>query len=41
MTTSVLEVAKAVPRWRDLNMRRLIFPTLPEGVTAHISGSTP
>jgi high affinity sulfate transporter 1 len=41
MTTSVLEVAKAVPRWSDLKMRRLIFPTLPEGVTAHISGSTP
>ena len=41
MTTSVLEVAKAAPHWSDLKARRLIFPTLPEGVSAHISGPTP
>jgi len=41
MTTSVLEVAKAAPHWSDLKARRLIFPTLPEGVSAHISRSTP
>ena len=41
MTTSVLAVAKASPRWGDLKTRRLIYPTLSEGVEAHISGSTP
>ena len=41
MTTSVLEVAKAAPHWSDLKASRLIFPTLSEGVGAHISGSTP
>jgi sulfate permease, SulP family len=41
MTTSVLEVAKAAPHWSDLKASRSIFPTLSEGVGAHISGSTP
>ncbi|MGH2825698.1 MAG: SulP family inorganic anion transporter [Actinomycetota bacterium] len=41
MTTSVLEVAKAAPRWDDLKARRLIFPTLSEGVDAHGSESAP
>jgi sulfate permease, SulP family len=41
MTTSVLEIAKAAPRWGDLEARRMIFPTLSEGVDAHVSESTP
>jgi sulfate permease, SulP family len=41
MTTSVLEVAKASPHWGNLKTRRLIFPTLSEGVAAHNAGSTP
>jgi len=41
MTTSVLEVAQAAPRWSDLEARRLIFPTLAEGVDAHVSESAP
>jgi len=41
MTTSVLAVAKASPRWGDLKTRRLIYPTLAEGVAVHISASTP
>ena len=40
MTTSVLEVAKAAPHWSDLRTGRMIFPTLAEGVGAHISAST-
>jgi SulP family sulfate permease len=39
MTTSVLEVAKDAPRWGDLKARQLIFPTLSEGVDAHVSES--
>jgi sulfate permease, SulP family len=41
MTTSVLEIAKAAPRWGDLEARQMIFPTLSEGVDAHVSESTP